>query len=156
MKLVLAAALLLLTPVQRPADIVKWSADAPTAPVRAGGVAKIALTANVEPGWKLYALTQPKGGPVPLAIKVAKDSPFSIVGKNIEPPLPKVQKDESFSLDTQYYEHEAKFVVPVTVPKTVAAGPQVVPVEVTFQACGESICLRPFTQRLDVKVTVTK
>ena len=141
---------------QRPADIVKWSAEAPAEPVRAGGVAKVTLTANVEPGWKLYALTQPKGGPIPLAITIAKDSPFSIVGKNIGPPAPKRQKDEVFSLETQYYETEAKFTVPVTVGKTVAAGEQAVPVDVTFQACGQSICLRPFTQRVEVRVSVAK
>src|SRR5688572_13252826 len=117
MKLLLAAALLLLTPLQRPTDIVKWSADAPAAAVRSGSVAKVTLKADVEPGWKLYALTQPKGGPIPLTITAAKDSPFSITAKDIVPTPAKRQKDEVFSLETQYYEKQATFVVPVTVGK---------------------------------------
>lgn len=142
---------------QRPTDVVKWTAEAPAKPVPVGGVAKVALTAEVEPGWKLYALTQPKGGPSPLAIKLAKDAPYAIVQKDIAPgALPKVQKDEVFSLETMYYEHEATFVVPVSVPKTLKPGSHVVPIEVTFQACGQSICLRPFTQRLEVNVSVTR
>jgi len=141
---------------QRPTDIVKWTAVAPAKAVQVGGVAKVALTAEVEPGWKLYALTQPKGGPSPLAIKIAKDAPFAIVQKDIARPLPKVQKDDVFSLETMYYEHEAEFVVPVSIPKTATPGTQVVPIEVTFQACGQSICLRPFTQRLEVSVSISK
>lgn len=153
---ILLCGLLFGAPAQRPSDIVRWSADPPAKTVRAGGVARITVKAEVEDGWKLYALTQPKGGPIPLAIAVPKDAPFSIVRKTIEPPLPKLQKDEVFELETQYYEREATFVVPVTVSKTLAAGSHSIPLDITFQACGESICLRPFTQRLDVKVTIAK
>lgn len=142
---------------QRPTDVVKWSAQPPAKPVQAGGVAKVALTADVEPGWKLYALTQPKGGPVPLAITVAKGAPFTLAAKEIGSPAAKAQKDELFSGgNTQYYESEAVFVLPIAVPKTAAPGDHTVPVEVTFQACGKEICLRPFTQRLEVKLTVVK
>src|SRR5688572_914755 len=142
---------------QRPTDIVKWSAQAPAKPVQVGGVAKVALTAEVEPGWKLYALAQPKGGPVPLSISVPKDVPFTLSTKSIVAPAAKAQKDELFSGgNTQYYESEAAFVLPVAVPKGVAPGDHTVPVDVTFQACGKEICLRPFTQRLEVKLTVVK
>ena len=151
--LVLAATLA----VQRPTDIVKWSAEAPAAGVRAGTVARINLTARVEDGWKLYALSQPKGGPVPLGIAVAKDAPFTLAARQIVAPAPKSQKDELFDGgNTQYYEETASFVLPVTVPKTVAPGEHTVPIDVTFQACGKELCLRPFTQRLDVKVSVVK
>ena len=141
---------------QRPTDIVKWSADAPAAGVRAGGTAKIALSATIEEGWKLYAVTQPKGGPIPLGIVVAKGAPFTLAAKEITSPVPKVQKDEAFSKETQYYEHDAAFVVPVAIPRATASGEHVVPIEVTFQACGQTICLRPFTQKLDVRVNVIK
>ena len=142
---------------QRPTDIVRWSAEAPAKSVNAGAVAKIGLTARIEDGWKLYALAQPKGGPVPLSITVAKGVPFTLTTKEIVSPAAKAQKDELFSGgNTQYYESEAAFVLPVTVPKSVAPGDHMVPVDVTFQACGKEICLRPFTQRLEVKLTVVK
>lgn len=153
---VLLAGLTATLAAQRPADIVKWSAEAPAGSVRAGSTAKIGLTARIEEGWKLYSLTQPKGGPIPLAIGVAKGAPFTLTAKNITSPAPKLQKDEVFSSETQYYEHEAAFVLPVTVPKTLEPGSHVVPIDVTFQACGQSICLRPYTQRVEVTVSVTK
>lgn len=142
---------------QRPTDIVKWSAQPPSKPVQVGGVAKVALAADIEPGWKLYAMTQPKGGPVPLSITVAKGAPFTLVTKEIVSPAAKAQKDELFSGgNTQYYESDAAFVLPVTVPKSTAPGDHTVPVDVTFQACGKEICLRPFTQRLEVTLTIVK
>ena len=143
-----------LTAAQRPADIVRWSAVAPAKAVAAGGTAKIELTAKIEDGWKLYALTQPKGGPVPLEIAVEKGAPFTLVQKQISAPLPKVEKDDTFGVDTQYYEREAVFTVPVTVAKGSSA--RQVPLAVTFQACGATICLRPFTQRLSVDLNVTR
>ena len=48
--------------VQRPSDIVRWSAVALAKAVAAGGTAKIELTAKIEDGWKLYALTAAEGG----------------------------------------------------------------------------------------------
>ena len=154
--LALTFALAVTATAQRPSDIVKWSAEPPAAAVRAGGTAKIALTARIEEGWKLYSLTQLKGGPIPLTIGVAKGASFTLAAKDITSPAPKVQKDEVFSKDTQYYEDAAAFVLPVAVPKTATPGEHTVPLDVTFQACGKEICLRPFTQKLEVKVTVAK
>jgi suppressor for copper-sensitivity B len=155
--LVLSALTLLLALVpQRPADVVKWSATGPDKAVNAGSEAKIVLNAKIESGWKLYALTQPDGGPVKLAIATPKGAPFAIATKRIVAPLPKVHTDENFKLDTQFYETDVAFTVPVSIPKGTAPGGQQIPIDVTFQACGESICLRPFTEHLTVNITVAK
>ena len=155
MPLLLVLLALVMTPVQRPTDVVKWSATAPVSPVRAGEVAVVKVTAKVQPGWKLYAIEQPQNGPRPLAFEIARGSAFAISQKQIGAPKAKVQKqDENFSLDTRYYEHDVAFTVPVTVPRPAPAGPQQVPLEVTFQACGAELCLRPFTQKLAVEISV--
>jgi len=157
MALLLLALLAVFAPsMQRPGDVVKWSASAPAKPVVAGGEVRIALTAKVEGGWKLYALTQPKGGPLPLSIVTTKGAGFAVDPRNIVGPRPKVLKDENFKLDTLYYEDEAEFTVPVRIPKTTSAGRQSLSIDVTFQACGESICLRPFTQRVGLDITVVR
>src|SRR5688572_7369824 len=103
--------------VQRPADIVKWSATAPAEAVSPGGTVKVALTAKIEKGWKLYALTQPEGGPQKLAIEIASGAPFAI-SKQVAGPAPKTLADENFGMTTQYYEKTATFSVPVTVSNT--------------------------------------
>jgi DsbC/DsbD-like thiol-disulfide interchange protein len=124
--------------------------------VHAGGTVRIALSAKIEPGWKLYALTQPEGGPQRLAIALPKGTPFTLNQKQIGGPVPKVHKDENFSMDTLYYEDAAAFTVPVTVSRDSAAGRQQIPLDVTFQACGQSLCLRPFTQRVTVELTIAR
>jgi DsbC/DsbD-like thiol-disulfide interchange protein len=156
MHVLIVAVLLSLVSVQRPADVVKWSATAPGTAVTSGGEAKITLTAKIESGWKLYALTQPAGGPVPLTIASPKGAALTVVRKRISAGLPKSHKDENFKVDTLFYEDDARFTVPVTVPKTAAAGRTAVPIDVTFQACGESICLRPFTERVTVNITIVR
>lgn len=140
--------------LQKPADVVKWSASGPEAAVAAGGTARVALTARIADGWKLYALTQPAEGPLPLAIEVAAGAPATVVKPQIGAPKPKVLKDETFGVETLYYDTSAEFTVPVTLSKSAKSGRIEVPLEVTFQACGQSICLRPFTQKLTAAVTV--
>ena len=133
--------------LQRPADVVKWSATASA--LEGAGTVKVLLTATIEPGWKLYALSQPKGGPQPLAIEVADGAPFTIAKKQIVAPKPKTLKDENFDLQTLYYDTQAVFTVPVSVPPSVS-GKAEIPLEITFQACGNNICLRPFTEKVTV------
>jgi len=153
----LALLVLAFVPAQRPTDIVKWSAAPPATHVSPGGVASIIVTARVQAGWKLYAIEQPPGGPIPLAFALTKGAPFQIAGKQIVAPKAKVQKqDANFAVDTHYYENAVKFTVPVTVPGPTTAGEHTVPLEITFQACGAELCLRPFTEKLAVPVTVRR
>lgn len=142
-------------PLQRPTDVVKWAAAPPAAQVAPGGVAVLTVTAKVQRGWKLYALEQPKGGPIPLSFAVEQGSRYKVAEKAIQGPKARVQKqDANFTVDTYYYENEVKFSVPVNVSP--APGAQTIPLEVTFQACGAELCLRPFTEKLAVPITVGK
>ena len=154
MPLVLVLCSLLLAAVQRPADVVRWTATAAT-PAAPGATLKITVSAKVQSGWKLYALDQPADGPNPLTFAVAKDSGFSVSAKQIVAPKAKVQNDENFGLQTRYYENAVSFTVPVAVPSS-ASGATGVPLEITFQACGQNICLRPYTEKLQVPITITR
>ena len=139
--------------LQRPADVVKWSAAAPA--VDGAGTIKVQLTATIQSGWKLYALAQPRGGPKPLAIVIAEGAPFTIAKKQIVAPKAKTLKDENFDLETLYYDTLAVFTVPVSASASVS-GQTEIPFEITFQACGNGICLRPFTEKVSVPVTVSR
>lgn len=154
MPLILVVCSLLMAVVQRPADVVRWSV-APVAVVTPGSTARIGVVAKVQPGWKLYAIEQPADGPEPLTFSVAKDSGFTLSPKQIVAPKPKIQSDENFGLQTRYYEKDVSFTVPVALPAS-AAGSLQVPLEVTFQACGQNICLRPYTQKLQVPITISR
>jgi hypothetical protein len=47
------------------------------------------------------------------------------------------------------------FTVPVSLPASIS-GKAEIPLEITFQACGNNICLRPFTEKISVPLTVNR
>ena len=87
---------------QWPSDVVRWSAKAATSSIAQGGTVMIAVIADIEEGWHVYALTQSKGGPVPLAIALSKSQSFDVDSRRIQSPAPTIASDPNFNLDTHY------------------------------------------------------
>jgi DsbC/DsbD-like thiol-disulfide interchange protein len=143
-----------LASAQRPADIVRWSAKSPSGDVKPGGTLKVEVTAEIESGWHLYALTQSAAGPPPLAIAVPATVPFQLRSRDIEAPPPSISADPNFGTDTHYYENRVALSLPVVAKRDAKPGKHTLPIEITFQACSNTICLRPFTQKLSVDVAV--
>jgi hypothetical protein len=139
---------------QKSEDIVKWTAKPPAAALGPGGSAAVTLTAEIADGWYMYALTQPEGGVPPLQIAIAKGQPFTLDPERIDAPLPDVTKGTGGEPDTFHYGDKATFSVPVAAGKSVKSGTHTVPIEVTYQVCSGSLCLRPATTRLPVTLTV--
>ncbi len=138
---------------QRAEEIVRWRAVGPAAAVRPGATFEIELSAEVEPGWHVYAMSQQQGGPRPLLIEIPRGHPFAVRVKDIVAPLPSMAEDPNFNLVTQFYADSLTLTVPATVART-ARGKLALPLDVTFQACSARVCLRPFTTTLTVPVTV--
>ena len=63
-----------------------------------GDKLKVALNAAIDPGWHLYALEQPEGGPIPTTIKITSGKPFTLDG-NIASPKAIVEPDPNFIVD---------------------------------------------------------
>lgn len=141
--------------LQRPADVARWSVKAPPGFVAPAGRFLVELTADVEPGWHLYATTQPEGGPQPLLVAAAKSSRlFDVRAREITGPPPKIAFDPNFRLETHYYDEKATLSVPIEM-KFGAAGKHALPLEVTYQVCSDRVCLRPVTDIVMVDVDVS-
>jgi DsbC/DsbD-like thiol-disulfide interchange protein len=140
---------------QAPDEVVKWSATKPAA-VKPGAVANFDLSARIEAGWHLYALVQPDGGPPPMAIAAAKGQPFTIDASRIDAPTPAAQKNEKGDPESFHYEEKVTLSVPIAAPAATRPGTHRVPVEVTYQVCSGSICLRPTTVTVPVSLTVAR
>lgn len=114
---------------------------------------KAILKADIDPGWHLYALDQPKGGPIATTIKIPEGAPFEITG-NIESPKPEVKPDPNFMVDgkpleTRSFEKSASFTVPL---KALADGSaDALALVVRFQLCNDTTCIPP----RNIKVTFT-
>src|SRR5687768_14571755 len=139
----------------------KWSLDSdPGRQLKAGQRVTAKLKADIEPGWHLYALDQPAGGPIATSIKVAAGKPFEL--KNVTSPTPKIQPDPNFIVDdkpleTKFFENSATFALDIAA--TADTNSDAMAFDVRFQLCNDSFCLPPRTKRVsfageeDVKKT---
>ena len=138
---------------------VKFTGKAEPAQLKPGQNAKIVLTANIDPTWHLYSLTQPPGGPRPTRITIDEASPVKLVGAPIQP-KPKVAPDPNFSLPgqppfmTETFDNQVNFTLNIKVNDDASAGPQKIVVKVYFQACDDHQCLPPRTRPVEVEATI--
>lgn len=127
---------------QDDADPITWTirTDATGKVLKGGEHFSVSLVARIASGWHLYSLEQPVGGPIATRISVPGGQPFKLGGE-IDSPIPRVEFDPVFNLDTQFYEGEAEFVIPLTVVDAVSQGRTDVKVSVRFQTCNAQKCL---------------
>src|SRR4030095_1294980 len=65
------------------------------------------VSADIEPGWHVYSITQPAGGPMATKIKVTESADFKVLGPfqpdhppHVKPPDPKA----GFTVNSEEYE----------------------------------------------------
>jgi DsbC/DsbD-like thiol-disulfide interchange protein len=151
-------AYLLLFPLAASASIrpVRWSVVPRSSPlqVESGRTVPLILQADIAKGWHLYSLTQKAGGPIPLSIKLV-DAADVIVRGVIKAPQPERAFDKNFGIETELYSGSARFSIPVGVPGRSLAGFRKFHVGVRYQACSETLCLPPRTDKLAVVLLIT-
>ena len=128
-------------------------------PVKAGQSAKVVVTAKIDPGWHLYSLTQPPGGPVQSKLTIDETAVFKANGKATQP-KPKIAADPNFSAPgqppfmTETFDGEASFTLPIKVAADAPVGNQKLIVKFRFQVCDEHQCLPPRTKPIEVDVAI--
>ncbi len=134
---------------------VDWSAVSPAAAVPRGGVIHVALKAVIAPGWHMYSLTQPPGGPVALRITLLPGQTLAAAG-GVQGPLPELENDPNFGMQVQTYTHAAEFAVPLRAERNAPLGSTTVEISARYQACNATLCLPPHTVKMVVKVNVAE
>jgi hypothetical protein len=132
---------------QRPSEIVKWSANATKS---TGNSAVVVLSASVQDGWHVYALSQPPGGPTPLKISVPAGAPYEIE-KPVQETKVTRHNDPNFKMETLYYLNAINFHV--AMKKVGAVSAETIPIDVRFQACNDRLCLPAYTAHLTAPLT---
>lgn len=134
-------------------DPTKWSIEVKDSPISKGEAVRVLLKAAVEPGWHLYALDQPAGGPVATTIKVTEAKPFEISGTIDTGTQPQIKPDPNFivndkPLETKFFLDSAEFAVPL---KAIAdSSASEISLDVRFQLCNDTMCLPPKTKRVSL------
>ncbi len=121
--------------------------------IPAGNLFEIVLQARIKEGWHLYSLTQPPGGPIPTSISVGENPVFRQAG-SVEQPLVKTWFDENFRIETEYFEKEVEFYIPVKSGSDRSSGLYTLPIRVKFQVCSDQLCLPPQTKILETPIQV--
>lgn len=124
---------------------VSWTLNSGSAKsVKAGSKLEVRLSGNIGPGWYIYSLTQPSGGPNAMRITVGSEPRFKLAGA-IKAPSPKVKFDENFGINTETYAGNVTFTIPLQVSADALPEKQTVDINVRFQVCNETTCLPPKT-----------
>ncbi len=131
---------------------VTWSASARTKDARAGEVAVVALRAQMQAGWHIYAPTTPAGGPIVTTIEVAPGAKLARAGKTTQP-LPLRKFDKGFGIEVETFEKDVTFGVPLKLASD-AKGSVKAALRVRFQACNARVCLPPKTVTVPFTVQV--
>jgi len=129
-------------------DPAKWSlkSSVKDKEIKSEETFKAKLSAEIESGWHLYALEQPKGGPIATTIKLPDETDFSLAG-DVTSAEPITEFDPNFEINTKFFKNKAEFTVPLKVSKD-SKGDNLA-IHVRYQLCNDRLCLPPKT----VKVT---
>ena len=149
----LVAGLCLLAPVfGAKLDPVQWALNSEQPKAPPGSSVTLKLTAQLEPGWHLYSLTTPAGGPIPTTAKL-EDNP-AVESFKLYQPKPERKFDPNFNLDTETFQNEAVFLIVTTLKKDAAPGSVDLTAQVRYQSCDDKQCLPPKTKTASFTLTV--
>jgi thiol:disulfide interchange protein DsbD len=132
-------------------DPVQWSMSSDVQRVRPGDLIALHLSATIEPGWHLYSLTTPRGGPIPTTATLRAGALQKTV---FYQPAPDRQFDQNFNLDTETFAKQAALLVSGVVPLDAHAGGLDVTADVRYQACSDRQCLPPKTKTVSIGISV--
>src|ERR1700719_1814973 len=88
-------------------DPAKWSLEFQPAMAAPGSKILARLQAKIEPGWHLYSLNPPAGGPIRTTVRLSDTT--TVTSFHVLEPQPKRAFDPNFNLDTETYEDAPVF-----------------------------------------------
>jgi thiol:disulfide interchange protein DsbD len=131
----------------------RWAVAPVALSLRDGSVANLRVSLLIQPGWHIYSVTQPPGGPIATRIAIAPEQPFQSAGP-VKPTVPpKVGFDSAFNMKVELHDKAVGFIVPVRYTGTTGTRVDSVRVNVRYQVCNATLCYPPQTARLAAPLT---
>jgi len=133
-------------------DPVHWSlAAASKDPIAAGRRFDAALKATIDKGWHLYALDEPAGGPPATTVSLPPSKTFLLAGAVSAPPGVRTL-DPNFNVETEFFEDEVTFLLPLRVAAGTADGRYTLEVTSTWVTCNDRLCLPPTERTIAAEI----
>jgi len=133
-------------------DPVQWtlSLDAKSAAPGSHVLAK--LTGTIQPGWHVYSMTTPPGGPNPTKASLAGNP--AVAGFQIYQGKPVRKLDPSFGIDTETFGEQYVLLFDIALKKDAPAGAADLTANVRYQSCNDTICLPPKRKTATASITL--
>ncbi|HUA21407.1 MAG TPA: cytochrome c biogenesis protein CcdA [Bryobacteraceae bacterium] len=122
-------------------DPVQWTLQFDAKSAAPGSHVLARLTGTIAPGWHVYSMTTPPGGPNPTTAGLA-DNP-AVAGFKIYQAKPERELDPNFNIDTETFAGQMVLLFDVELKKDAPAGPAEVTAQFRYQCCNDKICLPP-------------
>ena len=125
-----------------------------TPKIRAGEVAEIVISLNMDDEWHIYSIfkTSAGAGPLPTEVSVGGNA-VGMVAPVIEPE-PIYAFDPGFETDTYYHKGNTQFTVPVKLKRNLQPGTYKIAVDVFYMVCNARLCYPPVTKTDTVVVEI--
>ena len=116
--------------------------------------AALVIRAKIAPGYHIYSLTQPSGGPVATVINLDPSEAFKLEGDFITAPEPKTHIDHEIWEGLRIEEHmnEVTWFVPISLTEGVDPTSLVITGNIESQACQATTC-QPLEFEIDAKLS---
>jgi len=136
-------------------SIVQWHFKlAPVKAVKPGTKLDVVVSGKIDPGWHLYALEEPEGGPIATVVGLAEGDPADLLG--VDQGAPKIVLDRIFQQETPLFEGTADFTLHIQLAKSLEPGEHLLHVLIRYQSCDDHICLSPHTDTIPLSLQVTR
>ena len=130
---------------------VAWTiSSAPTQPLRPETRFSVRVHAAIAPGWHLYALEEPEGGPLETVIGLGEGDVADLLHVGQSQPLSVM--DAAFAQRTMLFRGSADFVLQLQIRKNPAPGSAALHVLIRHQSCNDYVCLPPHTDAVEVPI----
>jgi thiol:disulfide interchange protein len=115
--------------------------------------ALLAVTAEIQPGWHIYSITQPKGGPLRTQITVDEASGVKLLGDFIADPPAESHKDDIWGdLTVESHAGKVTWIAPIELPADADLKTLVIQGNINAQACDAANCLLPKKYPFEAKL----
>jgi len=151
-----AAALLLIatTAYAAPKSPAQWHIKAAPASAKAGAKITLTISGKIDPGWHLYAMEEPDGGPIATVVGLTEGDPADLLSVDESKPI--LIDDPLFHLRTGFFRSAVDFTLHLRVDPSAKPGLNPLHVLIRFQSCNDQVCLPPRTDTLEVPLNVTR
>ena len=134
-----------------PKPVVAWKViRAPIKPVSRGARFNVVITGAIDPGWHIYALNEPEGGPSATEISLAEGDAAHLL--HVDQARPQSWLDPAFRQRTTLFRDKAEFTLALQTASPSPSGVIPLHVLVRYQACSARLCLPPHTDQVEMAI----